>query len=185
MRRSILAIVVLITAFAAEPLRAQNPAWTAELIRSVNQAEEKFVALSNAFSTEQYNWRPGEGVRSVQEVLLHVAVDNYFIPALMGVAAPAATKVTATDYAVLQTFEKQKLSKDATTAELKASFEHLRKALNSIPEARLNEKVKAFGQEFTVRQFMVMAATHMHEHLGQMIAYARTNSVVPPWSRNN
>jgi hypothetical protein len=24
--------------------------------------------------------------------------------------------------------------------------------------------------------------THLHEHLGQMIAYARTNGVKPPWS---
>jgi uncharacterized damage-inducible protein DinB len=25
-------------------------------------------------------------------------------------------------------------------------------------------------------------ANHMHEHLGQAIAYARVNGVVPPWS---
>jgi hypothetical protein len=27
------------------------------------------------------------------------------------------------------------------------------------------------------------AMADMHEHLGQLIAYARTNQVVPPWSR--
>ena len=27
------------------------------------------------------------------------------------------------------------------------------------------------------------ATTHLHEHLGQLIAYARSNGVVPPWSR--
>jgi hypothetical protein len=25
--------------------------------------------------------------------------------------------------------------------------------------------------------------THLHEHLGQLIAYARMNNVVPPWSK--
>jgi hypothetical protein len=30
----------------------------------------------------------------------------------------------------------------------------------------------------------VLAVTgDMHEHLGEMIAYARTNHIVPPWSK--
>jgi uncharacterized damage-inducible protein DinB len=34
----------------------------------------------------------------------------------------------------------------------------------------------------TVRGALLLATTHMHEHLGQSIAYARTIGVVPPWS---
>jgi uncharacterized damage-inducible protein DinB len=29
-----------------------------------------------------------------------------------------------------------------------------------------------------------LLATHNHEHLGQMIAYARMNGIAPPWSRS-
>jgi hypothetical protein len=29
--------------------------------------------------------------------------------------------------------------------------------------------------------FMLLAA-HLHEHLGQSIAYARINGIAPPWS---
>jgi uncharacterized damage-inducible protein DinB len=163
-------------------LHAQNATWAADVIKSTSEAEEKFVGLANALS-DKYSWRPGEGVRSVQEVLMHVAADNYFIPAAMGVPAPAATRITATDYAAMQAFEKQALSKDATVAAVKTSFEHLRKALGSIPEARMNESIKVFGMDFTVRQFMILTTTHLHEHLGQLIAYARTNSIKPPWSR--
>ena len=80
-------------------------------------------------------------------------------------------------------FEKQPLDQAATVAAIEASFDHIRTALTGISEARLNEKIKVFGQEFTVRQFVVLAATHMHEHLGQLIAYSRMNGVKPPWSR--
>ncbi len=29
----------------------------------------------------------------------------------------------------------------------------------------------------------VRLVTHMHEHLGQVIAYSRADEIVPPWSR--
>jgi uncharacterized damage-inducible protein DinB len=170
-------------AFSTMPALAQTPVLTADLVKDITQAEEKFVALANALSAEQYQWRPAQGVRSVQEVLLHVAADNYFIPAAMGIAAPAETKITATDFQPVMAFEKQSLDRAGTVAALQASFHHLRRALNGISEARLNETIKVFGQDFTVRQFMLLTATHMHEHLGQLIAYARTNGVKPPWSR--
>ena len=186
MRRRILYLLALGGACALQPLHAQSAGVTADLLKQVDQAESKFTRLADALSIEQYSWRPEKGVRSVQEVLLHVAVDNYFIPLLMGVPAPAAVKISSTtDFAALGAFEKQSLSKEATIAEVKASFEHLRKALNSIPESRMSEQLKVFGTDFTMRQFMILATTHMHEHLGQLIAYARSNHVVPPWSQGN
>jgi uncharacterized damage-inducible protein DinB len=181
-RRPLIVFTALTMLYAA-PAQAQTPALTADLIKDITELEGKLVSLANALSLEQYAWRPAQGVRSVQEVLMHVAADNYFIPAAIGVAAPAATKINATDYAAVQAFENQKLSKDATVAALKTSFEHLRKAMSGIPEAKHGEKITVFGQEFTNRQFMILATTHLHEHLGQMIAYARSNNVKPPWSR--
>jgi hypothetical protein len=35
----------------------------------------------------------------------------------------------------------------------------------------------------SVRQVWVVTVAHLHEHLGQSIAYARTNGVTPPWSQ--
>jgi uncharacterized damage-inducible protein DinB len=181
MRRVHLILPVFLVGLAA-PLAAQSPL-TADLVKDITQAEEKFVALAKVFNAQQAGWRPAEGVRSVQEVLLHVAADNYFLPAAMGVPAPAATKINATDFSAITAFEKQQLNQAGTVAAVEASFDHLRTALNGISEARMNETIKVFGQEFTVRQFMIVTATHMHEHLGQLIAYARMNGVKPPWSR--
>ena len=65
---------------------------------------------------------------------------------------------------------------------MKASFEHVRNAIKNAPEADLSKAIKLFGQDSTTRQAMMVVATHDHEHLGQAIAYARMNGVVPPWS---
>jgi hypothetical protein len=39
-----------------------------------------------------------------------------------------------------------------------------------------------FGNTTTERGVYVTMLNHLHEHLGQSIAYARINGVVPPWS---
>jgi uncharacterized damage-inducible protein DinB len=169
---------------AAAPVRAQAPTGlAADLIKDITEAEEKITGLANALNATQYDWRPGKGVRSVGEVVMHVAADNYFMPAAMGVAAPAKTKINATDFAALKAYEEQKLDRAARIAEMKASFAHLKKAIAAVPESRMNESMKVFGQTMTVRAFLVLTTTHVHEHLGQMIAYARSNNVTPPWSR--
>jgi uncharacterized damage-inducible protein DinB len=49
-------------------------------------------------------------------------------------------------------------------------------------DADLDRKVEMFGKETTVRGVLMVLANHIHEHLGQSIAYARANKVVPPWS---
>jgi uncharacterized damage-inducible protein DinB len=51
-----------------------------------------------------------------------------------------------------------------------------------VENARLDDGTKLFGRDTTVRAAMLLYVTHMHEHLGQLVAYARSNGVVPPWS---
>ena len=38
------------------------------------------------------------------------------------------------------------------------------------------------GREMTQRALLSAMLNHMHEHLGQSVAYARVNGVAPPWS---
>ena len=42
-----------------------------------------------------------------------------------------------------------------------------------------------FGRDMPTHANIATAMSDMHEHLGQLIAYARTNHVVPPWSAGN
>ena len=71
----------------------------------------------------------------------------------------------------------------ATTRILTASFPHIHRAISPPTDANLGETIKMFGQDFSRQRAMILTVTHLHEHLGQLIAYARANNVTPPWSR--
>lgn len=155
----------------------------ADFTADVDGVQKKLVALAKAMPADKMSWRPGAGVRSVGEVFLHVASDNYFIPSGMGHAMPASTGIKPNDFASVTAYEKRALSKDQIVAELEQSFTHLRAAMAKSTPASLTAPVSMFGMKSTGQGMWLLTATHLHEHLGQAIAYARMNSVVPPWSK--
>ena len=174
------ALAILLTLALASSASAQG--LMGDMHRDVNEVQKKLVDLAKALPEASYSWRPS-GARSVGEVFLHVAVDNYLIPISMGKPAPASTGITATDFKAVEAFEKRKLTKDQIVAELEASFKHLHEAMGLTTDANLKENIKFFGQDWSRQRAMLATVTHLHEHLGQMIAYARSNNVAPPWSR--
>jgi uncharacterized damage-inducible protein DinB len=127
--------------------------------------------------------RAALGVRSAAEVHLHIASNNWFLAGEAGEAAPAATGTVKGDYGSAQRFETRSLSRERIIEELERSFEFLERTLRNTPAGGLDRRIDFFGNQSTLRSVWVLAVTHMHEHLGQSIAYARTNGVVPPWSR--
>jgi uncharacterized damage-inducible protein DinB len=176
------AFVTLMLGFTL-PLGAQDRQGVmGELLRDVGQVEKKIVGLAKAMPDAAYEYRPGKGVRSTSEVLMHIAADNYFIPGVMGIAPPKDTGITR-EYDTAAAFEKKALSRDQVVAELEKSFAFLRTSMQGMPDAQLETAIVVFGSRNTNRGFWLMATTHLHEHLGQLIAYARANNVTPPWSR--
>lgn len=196
-RRALLGLVLIASAVALAPasLRAQaepaaaarsaTPVVVQALLRDLAQAERKLVGLAEAIPEESYGWHPAEGVRSVGEVLMHVAADNYFLPTVADVAAPEATGIAAGDYASVQAYERRPASKAEALAAVRESFAHLRAAMERTDEALLTRQLTIFGSEMSGTELWILTATHLHEHLGQLIAYARANDVVPPWSRGD
>ncbi|HSA54650.1 MAG TPA: DinB family protein [Gemmatimonadaceae bacterium] len=154
---------------------------TADLLNDIVQVEGKMMGLANAIPAEKYDWRP-TGARSIAEVLKHVAADNYLLPAALGHAPDTATGIRGDDYNTAVAFEKREMSRDAILAELQKSFAFVKASLENAQPASLGNQVSLFGQTFTGQQVWIIAATHLHEHLGQMIAYARSNGIAPPWS---
>ena len=65
---------------------------------------------------------------------------------------------------------------------LTKGFAHAKMELQGIDPATLIGSRELFGQERTTPDLILFVAGDMHEHLGQLIAYARTNEIVPPWS---
>jgi uncharacterized damage-inducible protein DinB len=145
----------------------------AEYLKQLEDVESKMMALGTLFPQKKYSWRPMQGVRSASEVFVHVAASNYLFPQFAGFK-PSVT---------LDRDPEKTITRKANVLELlKESFAFMRQCILDVPDADLDRKMKMFGEETTVRGIFFGAAVHMHEHLGQMIAYARTNRLVPPWT---
>jgi uncharacterized damage-inducible protein DinB len=145
-----------------------------DLIATLDGIAEKVVSLAEAMPADKYGWRPAGGVRSVSEVFVHIASTNYFLADQLGQASPPD--------APPQNAEKTMTEKAQVVAALKKSMAHARQAIKGAASADLEKQVKLFGQQRSYRSVMILMIEHASEHLGQSIAYARMNSVVPPWS---
>ena len=75
------------------------------------------------------------------------------------------------------------MSRDEIIAELDKSFAFLTTSMAGVTDAKLDAQLEIFGQKSTGRAMWVSTTTHLHEHLGQLIAYARANKITPPWSK--
>jgi len=153
---------------------AGGSAIKAEVIRQIDDAEKKILQLAEATPAEKFTWRPAEKIRSTGEVFMHVAGANYFLPTLWGGKMPEGVNP--------REFDKSAGDKAKVIDLLKKSFAHARESIKAASDADLDKTVKIFGQDGTVREVVLLIATHAHEHLGQSIAYARMNGVTPPWS---
>jgi uncharacterized damage-inducible protein DinB len=154
---------------------AQPAGYRGEVIKELNGLEMKFVKLAGAIPASKYGYHPGgDDVRTVAEVFLHVAGANYNIPRLIGTQPPKSFNPNG--------YEKSTTDPRMITTELKQSFAHMRKAIEAMPDADLEKKLKLFGEDATYRYVLLFMPRHLAEHLGQMIAYARGVGVVPPWT---
>ncbi len=167
-------VAILLLAAASASAQCSMPAahpFVAEARPSVDDVAEKAVRLAEAVPAEKYGWRPMEGVRSMGEVFMHMAQAAYGFANGLGTPPPAG--VNPRELAAIT-------DKAKVVDELKKAMAHLQAALAKVDDA--DKKIRAGQREITIRQAMVGRIAHMHEHLGQAIAYARSNSVVPPWT---
>ena len=177
MRRFLLAAIVpvALVSLAARPTvaLAQAAVFKAEYAKQLDDVEKKLVQLAEATPQEKYGWRPGKGVRSVGEVFLHVAGANFQIPNVLGLKSPVP---------VGNDFETKTTDKAQIIDLLKKSLAHVRLAGAQLADADAAQEVNLFGMKLTKLGVVLLLANHMHEHMGQSIAYARGNGIVPPWS---
>lgn len=162
------ALVSLGTLTAQEDMLVQG---TIKAILQQNQGQ--VVQLAEAFSEDQYDWRPMEGVNSVGEALLHVAGANYFIGSKMGVAPPE--DVDMMNLAKIT-------GKENIISALKKSNDFALDVMTKVESGEFGEEVDFGFAKFNKLAGLLVIMEHNGEHKGQLIAYARSNQVVPPWS---
>lgn len=173
---------LLTTVTLAAAAQHGGPSVMTDLINQVSETEKKIVDLAKAMPEAAFNWRAGKA-RTTAEVLQHVIAENYFLPALAGLPIPAGVHIKADDYKTVQAYENRKAPRAEVIADLEKSFAHFKASMGKVAPRQLGDTVNAFGMKFGGQQYWIMATTHLSEHLGQLIAYARANDIVPPWSR--
>ncbi len=181
-RRSVLLFCLFVLGAATAGAQVRGGVM-ADLSKDIADVETKIVGLANAIPESAWEWRPGPGVRSVGEVFTHVAADNYFMPAALGTATPKEIGISGTDYKTVGVYEGRKRTRAEIIAEVQRSFAFLKAAIAAAPADKLEAPMKIFGSDTTARATWISTTTHLHEHLGKLIAYARSNKVVPPWSK--
>jgi len=173
-----LLLTLLFTAriFPAEKSLSPDKGIRSEVIKELNEAEEKITALANEIPQAKYTWMPEKGVRTVSEVILHVAAANYFILSFAGIKSPEEMKMDS-DY------DKKTTDKKEILDFVKTAYAFTRDKIMSLKDKDLEKMVDFFGTKLSTRHLLVKMAGHSHEHLGQLIAYARMNGITPPWSK--
>jgi uncharacterized damage-inducible protein DinB len=171
-RTLLLAIVLGATSLNAQvdPLEGLWQGYDGEWVH----VSKQLAALAEAIPADKYAWRPAPGVRSTSEVFMHIVIANLGLLSVTGVKTPADLKSAEMEKTVTQKAE--------VIAWLKRSLEAVKKAHAGIATAELQRKVKVNGRDATVDGMYLRIIVHANEHMGQLIAYARMNGIVPPWS---
>ena len=166
-RRGTVGCAAAIAMLSLSSLQAQTV--QASLAKEAGTLADKFSGLARVMASK-YDWKPGEGVRSVSDVFNLIVAENGVLARTLTGGAAGGRPAPITDPEKLQ-------------EALKTSYENVQKAIERLSDADLKAPVKIFGKDMTKEGAVRYLFGDQHEHLGQSIAYARTNGVVPPWSK--
>ena len=169
-----LTLATVVTLLMAQAAAAQAPPGVGEgWVGEFDHASRQLLQLAEATPAEKFGWRPAAGVRSIAEVYMHIAVANQFLLTQAG-AKPSV------DLAKMGSDPEKSISDKAGVIKfLKESFDAVRAGYQS---ADRQKKVQLFKKDVTAADVFLRMLVHNHEHMGQAIAYARMNGVIPPWS---
>jgi uncharacterized damage-inducible protein DinB len=146
----------------------------AQSLQDLDDMHKKFVSLAEATPADKFTWRPGEGVRSVSEAFLHVADMNFQMPVAIGAApAPGYKK---------EGYEKSTTDKTKVIEQLNQSFDYVHAYVDGMTNADFAKPELKFGPQANAGDIIYIIVADDHEHLGQSVAYARVNGIVPPWT---
>lgn len=162
--------VAMVAMLRQAPLGAQTT--QAALATEAGTLSDKFTGLARVMAGK-YAWKPGEGVRSVGDVFNLIVTENaLLVDTLTGAGG---TRGAGRGSPIIEP--------DKLQEALKTSYANVQNAIGTLSDADLKTPVKLFGRDLTKEGAVRFLFGDQHEHLGQSIAYARINGVVPPWSK--
>ena len=168
-------ILLLAIVLSTAALQAQTQGLWQGYDGEWGHVSRQLVALAEAIPPEKFAWRPAPGVRSTSEVYMHIALANFELLSVTGPKMPAEIKS--------DDMEKTVTAKAEVIDWLKRSLDAVKVAHVGLKPDDLQRKVKINGRDATVDGMYLRIIVHANEHMGQLVAYARMNGIVPPWSK--
>ena len=146
----------------------------AQALLDLEAVNKKCVDLAEVLPSDKLTWRPSPDTRSFAEVFLHVAGERYAILSMMGATPPAGFKA--------RELEKSTTERDRIVEDLNQSWDFANKTINGMSNADFAKPLPKLGPQANDGDVVYILIADAHEHLGQLIAYARQNGIVPPWT---
>ena len=164
----------LILAFTCLLGYSQEDLSQKSIIGMLEMTQGQIEAMAQAFDESQFNWRPAEGIRSTGETVLHVAVANYYIAMKLGFSPPESLNIMELEAIT---------GKEAILEAYRKSAEFIREKMMEVDPASFGTEVDLGFMKTSKLSALLVVLEHTGEHKGQLIAYARSNGVTPPWSQ--
>jgi uncharacterized damage-inducible protein DinB len=174
------ALVLVLSCVFALSAAVAGGGFQTDLVGQLEYVQKQVLELENAVPDAKMTWRPVKGVRSASEVYSHIAGANFMFGQMAGFALPDGVTLPAPADAAK--WESSTTDKKEIAARLTKSFEFLKSSVKGMSDADLDRSIEFFGNKMTVRSLLMLCLSHIHEHLGQSVAYARMVGVVPPWT---
>ncbi len=165
--------LLLLVLLATATLHAQNEGLWEGYDGEWSHVSKQLLELAQATPAEKFSWRPAPGVRSIGEVYMHIAISNFYLLSVTGPKEPD-----------LPVSAEKTVTKKADVIDwLKRSLDAVATARAQLKPPDFQRKVTIYGKVATVDGMYLRIIVHANEHMGQSIAYARMNNIVPPWSK--
>ena len=169
-------LTLALSLFVASHAAAQSGAadFRDEIRRQFESSARKITALAEAMPESKYGWSPMEGTMTVGQVYMHIARYNFYYPATaLGIEAPSDIDVPNLERITDKTRVLELLDR---------SIEHVRGTVRGMTEADLTRATRLYRRDVAGWSVLLQLVSHMNEHVGQSVSYARMNGIVPPWS---
>ncbi|MDB5230893.1 MAG: hypothetical protein JWN76_1698 [Chitinophagaceae bacterium] len=153
-----------------------NDSLKAQMLKEWRRSKSYTNEYLNAMPADKYGFRPVDSIRSFSEQMLHLSNGNAFYGAI-------STGATAPSFGAGLEKRRGAQSKDSVMYFVNASYDFIISSLEKLDAAKLEERVKARGQDETRLTFLSKALEHQAHHRGQCTIYIRLQGIRPPNER--
>ena len=170
MTRIVLGAAIIAGLMVPSTAFAQNP-YTDSIKAQLAQIKNPVIRTAEKVGEDLYAFKPTPEVRSLGEIIGHVADSNFAICAIAAGEKPPQSG-----------FEKGKHSKAELVKAMDDSIAYCDKVGAALDDAKGAAAVPFFGTQMPKLAVYNFNIQHCNEHYGNLVTYMRLKGIVPPSS---